>query len=208
MSERNPAHRLEAQGIVTGAAIHWNLMTAPLVEQAVSRREGLLAKDGPLVVKTGKHTGRSAQDRFVVRNSTSQDTVWWGKSNRPMEADAFDRLYADFLEALNGRDDLFVADLYGGSQPEHRVKVRVINELAWHNLFIRTMLVRPEAHELAGFVPEYTIIDLPSFKADPERHGCRTETVIAVNLEKKLILIGGTAYAGEMKKSVFGLLIP
>jgi len=206
VSERTPAHRLEAQGIDTAATIHWNLMTAPLVEHAVSRGEGLLAKDGPLVVKTGKHTGRSAQDRFVVRNGTSEGTVWWGKSNRPMDAEAFDCLYADFLEALKGKDTLFVADLYGGSQPEHRVKVRMINELAWHNQFIRTMLVRPEANELAGFVPEYTIIDLPSFKADPARHGCRTETVIAVNLEKKLILIGGTAYAGEMKKSVFGLL--
>ena len=206
MSERTPAHRLDAQGIGTTATIHWNLTTAPLVEHAVSRGEGLLAKDGPLVVETGKHTGRSAQDRFVVRNGTSQDTVWWGKSNRPMDADAFDRLYADFLEALKAKGDLFVADLYGGSQPEHRVKVRVINELAWHNLFIRTMLVRPEVDELAGFVPEYTIIDLPSFRADPERHGCRSETIIAVNLEKKLILIGGTAYAGEMKKSVFGLL--
>ena len=206
MSERTPAHRLEAQGIDTGAIIHWNLQTAPLVEHAVSRGEGMLAKDGPLVVKTGKHTGRSAQDRFVVRNGTSQDTVWWGKSNRPMEADAFDRLYADFLDALKGKETLFAADLYGGSQPEHRVKVRVINELAWHNLFIRTLLVRPETDALPAFVPEYTIIDLPSFRADPERHGCRSETVIAVNLEKKLILIGGTAYAGEMKKSVFGLL--
>jgi len=206
VSERTPAHRLEAQGIETGAKVHWNLLTAPLVEFAVSRGEGELAKDGPLVVKTGKHTGRSAQDRFVVRNGTSQDTVWWGKSNRPMEVDAFDRLHADFLEALKAKDTLFVADLYGGSQPEHRVNVRVINELAWHNLFVRTMLVRPDAAELPGFMPEYTIICLPSFKADKERHGCRSETVIAVNLEKKLILIGGTAYAGEMKKSVFSLL--
>jgi phosphoenolpyruvate carboxykinase (ATP) len=206
VSERTPAHRLEAQGIETAAQVHWNLLTAPLVEFAVSRGEGELAKDGPLVVKTGKHTGRSAQDRFVVRNGTSDGAVWWGKSNRPMEADAFDRLLADFLEVLKAKDTLFVADLYGGSQPEYRVNVRVINELAWHNLFIRTMLVRPETDELSAFVPEYTIIDLPSFKADPERHGCRSETVIAVNLEKKLILIAGTAYAGEMKKSVFGLL--
>jgi phosphoenolpyruvate carboxykinase (ATP) len=206
VSERTPAHRLEAQGIETAAKVHWNLLTAPLVEFAVSRGEGELAKDGPLVVKTGKHTGRSAQDRFVVRNGTSEGAVWWGKSNRPMDADAFDRLHADFLDALKAKDTLFVADLYGGSQPEHRVNVRVINELAWHNLFIRTMLVRPETDELSAFVPEYTIIDLPTFKANPERHGCRSETVIAVNLEKKLILIGGTAYAGEMKKSVFGLL--
>ena len=206
MSERTPGYLLEAQGIDTGAKVHWNLTTAPLVEHAIQRGEGQLAKDGPLVVKTGAHTGRSANDRFVVRNSVSEGAVWWGKSNRPMEADAFDRLHADFLTALAERDTLFVADLFGGSQPEHRVNVRVINELAWHNLFIRTMLVRPEAEQLAGMVPDYTIIDLPSFKADPERHGCRSQAIIAVNLEQKLILIGGTAYAGEMKKSVFGLL--
>ena len=123
-----------------------------------------------------------------------------------MEPEAFDRLHEDFLAALAEKETLFVADLFGGSQPEHRVRVRVINELAWHNLFIRTLLVRPEADELEGFEPEYTIIDLPTFRADPERHGCRSETVVAVNFEKKLILIGGTAYAGEMKKSVFGLL--
>jgi len=206
LSERIPAHRLDAQGIDTGAMLHWNLTTAPLVEHAVQREEGQLAKDGPLVVRTGKHTGRSANDRFVVRNAVSDDTVWWGKSNRPMTTEQFDALHSDFLAELKGMSTLFVADLYGGSQPEHRVKVRVINALAWHNLFIRTLLVRPEAEELADFVPEYTIIDLPGFRADPARHGCRSETVIAVNLEKKLILIGGTAYAGEMKKSVFGLL--
>ncbi len=206
VSERTPAHQLATQGIATEAEIHWNLTTAPLVEFAVARGEGQLAKHGPLVVKTGKHTGRSAKDRFVVRNAVSEGAVWWGKSNLPMEQDQFDRLYADFIEHLRGKDTLFVADLYGGSQPEHRVKVRVINELAWHNLFIRTMLVRPEDAELAGFTPEYTVIDLPSFRADPARHGCRSETVIAIDLEKKLVLIGGTAYAGEMKKSVFGLL--
>jgi phosphoenolpyruvate carboxykinase (ATP) len=206
LTDRVPQHGLDAQGITTPAELHWNLTTAPLVEHAVQRGEGLLAKDGPLVVRTGKHTGRSAQDRFLVKNRVSRDTVWWGKTNKPMEPDAFDRLHEDMLAALGTKEKLFVQDLYGGSQPEHRVRVRVINELAWHNLFIRTMLVRPKAADLSGFVPEYTIIDLPSFRADPERHGCRSETVIAVNLEKKLILIGGTAYAGEMKKSVFGLL--
>src|SRR4030095_3362779 len=123
-----------------------------------------------------------------------------------MEPEVFASLKADFLAHVKSLDTLFVADLYGGSQPDHRVTVRVINELAWHNLFIRTMLVRPETAELAGFVPEFTIIDLPSFRADPARHGCRSETVIAVNLSEKLILIGGTEYGGEMKKSVFGLL--
>ena len=206
MSERIPAHRLEAQGIESGATIHWNLTTAPLVEQAVARGEGKLAKDGPIVVKTGKHTGRSAQDKFTVRDAETADTVWWTKGNKPMEPAHFAALKADFLAHLKTRETLFVADLFGGSQPEHRVNVRVINEYAWHNLFIRTMLVRPDTAELAGFVPEFTIIDLPSFRADPARHGCRTETVIAVNLSEKLILIGGTEYGGEMKKSVFGLL--
>ena len=206
MTDRVPHSGLEAQGIATGAEIFWNLTTAPLVEYAVRRGEGLLAKDGPLVVRTGQHTGRAAQDRFIVRNSVSENAVWWGKTNKPMDPEAFDRLYDDFLLALADKDKLYVADLYGGSQPEHRVRVRVINELAWHNLFIRTLLVRPESEELTGFAPEFTMIDLPTFRADPERHGCRTETVIAVNLEKKLVLIGGTAYAGEMKKSVFGLL--
>jgi phosphoenolpyruvate carboxykinase (ATP) len=206
VSERTPAHRLEAQGIETGAKVHWNLMTAPLVEFAVSRGEGYLAKDGPLVVKTGKHTGRSAQDKFTVRDAETESTVWWGKSNKPMSPAHFAALKADFLEHVKSLDTLFVADLYGGSQPEHRVNVRVINELAWHNLFIRTMLVRPETAELAGLVPEFTIIDLPTFRADPAKHGCRGETVIAVNLSEKLILIGGTEYGGEMKKCVFGLL--
>ncbi|MBO9711815.1 phosphoenolpyruvate carboxykinase [Sphingomonas sp.] len=206
MTERAPRHGLDAMGIGTRAAIHWNLLTPSLIEAAVQRGEGHLAADGPLVVATGKHTGRSAQDKFIVRDAETEDSVWWGKVNKPMEPAHFAALKADFLAALSDRDNLFVQDLYGGSQPEHRVKVRVINELAWHNAFIRTLLVRPEADALAGFEPEYTIIDLPSFRADPARHGSRTETVIAVNFSEKLILIGGTAYAGEMKKSVFGLL--
>ena len=206
VTERVPHRGLEAQGIATGAEIFWNLETAPLVEHAVRRGEGLLAKDGPLVVRTGRHTGRSAQDKFTVKDDLTENVIWWNNGNKPMDSDAFNRLHDDFLLALADKDQLYVADLYGGSQPEHRVRVRVINELAWHNLFIRTLLVRPEAHDLPGFDPEYTIIDLPTFRADPERHGSRSETVVAVNFSKKLILIGGTSYAGEMKKSVFGLL--
>jgi len=197
---------LSEQGISTKAEIHANLGSAALVEHAVANGEGKLARHGPLVVETGKHTGRSAKDKFIVRDGETEDTVWWGKVNVPMTPAHFAALKADFLAALADRDTLYVADLFGGSQPEHRVNVRVINELAWHNLFIRTLLVRPTAADLASFAPEYTIIDLPSFRADPERHGCRSETVIAVNLSEKLILIGGTAYAGEMKKSVFGIL--
>ncbi|GGB33457.1 phosphoenolpyruvate carboxykinase [ATP] [Sphingomonas metalli] len=206
MNERIPEFGLSAQGIETRADLDWNMVTARLVETAVARGEGKLSADGPLVVETGRHTGRSAQDKFIVKDAATADTIWWGKSNKAMEPAHFAALKADFLAALGSRETLFVQDLYGGSQPEHRVRVRVINELAWHNLFIRTMLVRPEEQDLRKFVPDYTIIDLPSFQADPERHGCRSETVIAVNLTEKLILIGGTAYAGEMKKSVFGIL--
>ena len=197
---------LDQQGIVTGAALHCNLGTPQLVEDALVNGEGILAKDGPLVVKTGTHTGRSAKDKFIVRDAETEDTIWWGKTNVEMSPAHFAALKADFYAALADKGELYVADLFGGSQPEHRVNVRVINELAWHNLFIRTLLVRPTTDELASFVPEYTIIDLPSFRANPARHGCRSETVIAVNFSEKLILIGGTAYAGEMKKSVFGIL--
>ncbi|MBY0520162.1 MAG: phosphoenolpyruvate carboxykinase [Sphingomonas sp.] len=206
MTERTPTKGLDAQGFATNATVHWNLITAPLVEQAIARGEGRLAAEGPLVVATGQHTGRSAQDKFIVRDAETENSVWWGKTNKAMTPEHFAALKTDFLAELAQRDTLFVQDLFGGSQPEHRVRVRVINELAWHNLFIRTLLVRPDASELPGFDPEYTIIDLPSFRADPARHGCRSETVIAVNFTEKLILIGGTAYAGEMKKSVFGLL--
>ena len=197
---------LDRQGIATNATIFANLGTAPLVEHAIRNGEGVLAADGPLVVETGKHTGRSAKDKFIVQDAETVDSVWWGKTNVAMSPAHFAALKQDFLAALAQKDSLYVADLFGGSQPEHRVNVRVINELAWHNLFIRTLLVRPEPHELGGFAPEYTIIDLPTFRADPARHGTRGETVIAVNFTEKLILIGGTAYAGEMKKSVFGIL--
>ena len=197
---------LAEQGIATGARVFANLGTSDLVEHAIRNGEGRLAKDGPLVVETGQHTGRSAKDKFIVRDATTENSVWWGKTNVAMTPEHFAALKADFFAALGERETLYVADLFGGSQPEHRVNVRVINELAWHNLFIRTLLVRPTSGELDGFVPEYTIIDLPGFRADPARHGCRSETVIAVNFTEKLILIGGTAYAGEMKKSVFGIL--
>ena len=197
---------LAQQGFATDATLHCNLGTAPLVEAALANNEGILAKDGPLVVKTGAHTGRSAKDKFIVRDAETENSIWWGKTNVAMDPAHFAALKEDFIAALGHKETLYVADLFGGSQPEHRVNVRVINEFAWHNLFIRTLLVRPTQHELASFEPEYTIIDLPSFRADPARHGCRSETVIAVNFTEKLILIGGTAYAGEMKKSVFGIL--
>jgi|TARA_R100000501_G_scaffold10060_1_gene19781 phosphoenolpyruvate carboxykinase (ATP) len=205
-ADQIPTFDLGKQGIQTKAELHWNLTTAPLVEASVARSEGQLSKHGALVVETGDRTGRSAKDKFTVKDSETDGNVWFNDGNKPMDPAHFAALKEDFLEALAEKDTLFVQDLYGGSQPEHRVRVRVINELAWHNLFIRTLLCRPEREELAGFEPEFTIIDLPTFVADPERHGTRTNVVVAVNFTEKLILIGGTKYAGEMKKSVFGLL--
>src|SRR5690606_775854 len=130
--------------------------------------------------------------------------IWW-ENNAPMAPDAFERLHADMVAHMKG-GDFFVQDLYACAAPEHRLNVRVVTELAWHGLFIRHLLRRPAAEELASFLPEFTIINLPSFKADPARHGCRSETVIALNFDQKLVLIGGIAYAGENKKSVFTIL--
>ena len=197
---------LAAQGIETEAKIYANLGTAALVEHALANEEGQLSKYGALVVDTGRFTGRSVKDKFVVRDDVTQDTINWGKINQPMSAEHFANLKADFLEALKDKEELYVSDLFGGSQPEYRVNVRVITQMAWHSLFVRTLLVRPSAEELAGFDPEFTIINLPSFKADPERHGSRSDTMIAVSFTEKLILIANTEYSGEMKKGVFGLL--
>jgi phosphoenolpyruvate carboxykinase (ATP) len=199
-------HPLSAQGFETSAKIRANLGTPALVEAALERGEGKLTKHGALLVETGKFTGRSVKDKYIVRDAATESTINWGVINQPMSPEHFANLKADFLAHLKGQEELYVADLFGGSQPEYRVNVRVITQMAWHNLFIRTLLVRPTEEEVAGFVPEYTIVNLPSFKANPERHGCRSDTVIAVSLTEKLILIGNTEYSGEMKKGVFGLL--
>ncbi len=200
----NPAQTLESSGITGTGHVHYNLIEPQLVEAALTRGEGRLGRGGALLVATGSHTGRSPKDKFVVRTPEVENTIWW-ENNPPMAPDAFDRLEADMLAHLKGRD-LFVQDLHAGADPAHRIAVRVVTELAWHSLFIRHLLRRPRRDELDGFVPDYTVINCPSFKADPARHGCRSETVIALNLTRRLILIGGTAYAGEIKKSVFTLL--
>ncbi|WP_201742349.1 phosphoenolpyruvate carboxykinase [Novosphingobium ovatum] len=200
------SYPLDRQGIATSAEIFANLGTAPLVEHALAKGEGILTKDGALLVDTGKFTGRSVKDKYIVRDEVTEAAVNWGAINQPMSREHWANLKADFLEAIKDQKQLYVADLFGGSQPEYRVNVRVITQMAWHSLFVRTLLVRPKAEELANFIPEYTIINLPSFKANPERHGCRSDTVISVNFAEKLILIGNTEYSGEMKKGVFGLL--
>ncbi|MBL4807213.1 MAG: phosphoenolpyruvate carboxykinase [Rhodobacteraceae bacterium] len=200
----NPAHTLENSGISGLSNIHYNLGNAALMQHAIRRDEGEIGQGGALLVSTGKHTGRSPKDKFVVREPSVIDTIWW-ENNPPMEPDAFEVLHRDMLAHMQG-GTYFVQDLFGGADPSYRLNVRVITELAWHSLFIRHMLRRPDATELAAFDPEFTIINCPDFKADPARHGCRSETVIAISFERKLVLIGGTSYAGENKKSVFSIL--
>jgi phosphoenolpyruvate carboxykinase (ATP) len=200
----NPAHTLDTQGISGLANVYYNDIEPGLVQAAVTRGEGTIGLGGAFLCSTGAFTGRSPKDKFVVRSATTEATIWW-ENNAPMTPEAFDRLHADMLAHLKGRD-VFVQDLFAGADPIHRLDVRMVTELAWHGLFIRHMLRRPDRAELDRFVPDWTVINCPSFKADPARHGCRTPTVITLNFDKKLILIANTAYAGENKKAVFTLL--
>jgi len=188
----------------TTKSVEHNNSLAELVEHALKRNEGRLSATGAFVVRTGEHTGRSAQDKFVVRDETTEDAIWWD-NNKPLSPAHFETLYADFMEHAKSRE-LFVQDLYAGADPAHRLNTRVFCEKAWHALFIRHLLRRPEKSELEAFAPEFTVVNLPSFRADPERHGARTKTMIACDFKRRLVLIAGTLYAGETKKSVFSFL--
>ena len=186
------------------AEVNWNLGAPQLYEHALQRNEARIAAHGPLVADTGAHTGRSPKDKFVVRDANTDASVWW-ENNNAMSVEHFDALLADFIAHAKGKT-LFAQDLYGGADPGLRLRARVFTEYAWHSLFIRNLLIRPPVEDLASFVPELTIVDLPSFRADPKRHGARSETIIACDFTRKIVLIGGTSYAGEMKKSVFTVL--
>lgn len=200
----NPAASITTSGLKDLGNVYYNLTAAPLYEESIRRNEATLTDKGAIVAYTGQHTGRSAQDKFVVRTTETESHVWWD-NNKPMSQAHFDQLYADFIEHAKGRD-LFVEDLIGGADEKNSINARVISEYAWHAVFIRNLLIRPYESELKTYVPKMTIINLPSFCADPARHGCRTQTVIACDLTRLIVLIGGTSYAGEMKKSVFTAL--
>ncbi len=200
----NPSHPAERLGLEGLKGIFYNLDAPPLAEESLRRGETVLAKGGALVAETGVHTGRAPKDKFVVRDALTGPAIWW-ENNNAMAIEPFDRLHAAMIDHAKGMD-LFVQDLYGGADPAHRVKVRVITQYAWHSLFIRNLLIRPSRAEQETFVPDLTILDLPSFRADPEKHGCRSQTVIAADFSRRIVLIGGTSYAGEIKKSVFGYL--
>ena len=201
---RNGARGADTFGFKDLAAVHWNLMEAPLYEHAIRRGEAMLTDGGALTADTGAHTGRSPKDKFVVVDAMTENTVWWDANGR-LSQENFQTLFDDFLAHARGKE-LFAQDLYGGADPAYRIKTRVYTEFAWHSLFIRTLLIRPERADLATFMPELTIVDLPSFKADPKRHGVRSETIIAIDFTRKIVLIGNSSYAGEMKKSVFTTL--
>ena len=186
------------------AAVHWNLPDTVLTEHAIANGEGSFVYGGAFCAETGVHTGRSPKDKFVVVDAQTEKSVWWEKNGR-LAPDKFQLLFDDFLAHAKGKV-LYAQDLYGGADPKYRIKVRVYNEIAWHSMFIRALLIRPERAELSHYVPDFTILSLPSFKADPKRHGVRSETIVAIDFTKRIILIGGTSYAGEMKKSVFTTL--
>jgi phosphoenolpyruvate carboxykinase (ATP) len=197
---------LHVEGMMNLARVHWNLSVPALYEETVRRREGLMAEDGPLVCRTGQHTGRSPNDKFIVREPSSADRVWWGKVNRPIDPEHFDALHKQLLAYVQGKE-MFVLDAYAGADPQYRLPIRVITEMAWHSLFARHMFIgETDPGQQADHKPQFTVIDVPSFTAEPVRHGTNSETFILLNLAKRLVLIGGTTYAGEIKKSIFTVM--
>ena len=185
---------------------YWNLTTEALYEEAVFRGEGVTSRGGPFIAHTGKHTARSANDKFVVRHTDSENNIWWGVYNRPYEIQKFNSLYERLLGYLQGKD-VFVQDVYAGADEQYRLPVRFVMEHAWHGMFVRNMLLTPQSlEEYKSFVPEFTIVAAPNFKSAPAIDNTNSDTFIVLNFEKKLAIVGNTLYAGELKKSVFTLL--
>ena len=197
---------LENIGLVNLRKVYWNLPTEALYEEIIFRNEAQLSQLGPVVVNTGKHTARAANDKFIVREATTQDNIWWGEYNRPYSTQKFDDLYGRLQGFLQGRD-LFVQDCYGGADENYRLPVRIITELAWHSLFARNMFIKPKTNEeYRRHVPEFTVICVPSFKSFPQMDTTPTSTFIVLNFDQRLCIIGNTGYGGEIKKSIFTVL--
>jgi phosphoenolpyruvate carboxykinase (ATP) len=197
---------LREQGLAPSGEVHWNLLPAVLIERAIRRSEGRLADMGPFVAVTAPHTGRSPNDKFLVKDPSTEAEVDWGKVNQPISPEHYETLRADLLGYLDSRVDLFVQDLYCGADPKYRLAVRYVSPNAWHMAFVRNMFIRPDMSELPTFTPNFTVLHAPEFQADPDRHGTRTGTFIILNLSQRTILIGGTRYAGELKKSMFTVM--
>jgi phosphoenolpyruvate carboxykinase (ATP) len=197
---------LDAQGLAPSGRVHWNLVQTVLLEAAVRREEGELAEMGPFVAITAPHTGRSPNDKFVVKEPSTEKDVDWGKVNQALAPEKFELLLKDVRAYLNARDDLFVQDLYCGAEPKYRLSVRYVSPSAWHMAFVRSMFIRPDIADLAGFDPNFTVLHAPEFEADAAKHGTRTGTFIVLSLAQRMILIGGTKYAGELKKAMFTVM--
>jgi len=197
---------LENHGLTNLNKVYWNLPIEALYEEAVFRNEGKITRQGPLIVNTGKHTARAANDKFVVRESSTEAHVWWGQYNRPYSPEKFNDLFNRVQGFLQGRD-MFVQDCYAGADPDYRLPVRIITEYAWHSMFARNMFISPATNqEFRRHIPEFTVIAVPSFKAFPQIDGTPTNTVIVISFEQKLCIIGNTGYAGEIKKSIFTIM--
>jgi phosphoenolpyruvate carboxykinase (ATP) len=197
---------LENHGLSNQRMVYWNLPTEALYEEIAFRREARITRHGPIVAFTGKHTARSANDKFVVRETSTQDKVWWGEYNRPFSTEKFNELYIRVQGFLQGRD-LFVQDCYAGADPSYRMPIRIITEHAWHSHFARNMFILPKTNEeYRRHIPDFTVICVPSFKGIPQIDGTNTNTFIVLNFEQKICIVGDTAYAGEIKKSVFTIL--
>jgi phosphoenolpyruvate carboxykinase (ATP) len=197
---------LENHGLTELRRVYWNLPVPALYEEAVFRSEGQISHMGPFVVNTGKHTARAAADKFVVREQTTEEHVWWGQYNRPFNPESFSGLHARLAGYLQGRD-VFVQDVHAGADPDHRIAVRIVTQKAWHSLFARTMFIKNSTIDQAKrHIPDFTVIAVPGFKANPMADGTRSETFIVLNFREKLGIIGGTGYAGEIKKTVFTIL--
>jgi phosphoenolpyruvate carboxykinase (ATP) len=197
---------LEYLGLTNLRKVYWNLPAEALYEEIIFRGEASIAHMGPVIVNTGKHTARAANDKFIVRDPENEDHIWWGQYNRPFAPEKFDELFARLQGYLQGRD-VFVQDAYGGADPDYRLPVRIVTELAWHSLFARNMFIKPQtAEEYRRFVPEFTVIAVPGFKSFPQIDQTPSETFIVLNFAQKLCIIGNTGYGGEIKKSVFTLL--
>lgn len=197
---------LDNIGLINLRKVYWNLPTEALYEEIIFRGEAQISQMGPVIVNTGKHTARAANDKFIVREPTTEENVWWGQYNRPYAAAKFDELYSRLQGFLQGRD-IFLQDCYGGSDPNYQLPVRIITEYAWHSLFARNMFIKPKTNEeYRRHVPEFTVIAAPSFKSFPQIDGTPTNTFIVINFDQRLCIIGNTGYGGEIKKSVFTLL--
>jgi len=199
------AYGLDKQGLRHLAAQHWNLSVPVLYEHAVRRREGLIAAGGAFVARTGAFTGRTPRDKYVVEEASSKADIWWGDINKPVSEERFESMCRRLSAYYQGRE-LYVQDMYGGADPDYCLKVRVVSDSAWHSLFARNMFIRPRPEALDNFVPDFTILHAPHFFAAHELDGINSDTFIFVNFARRLVLIGGTEYAGEIKKSVFGYL--